>query len=206
MTQNVLIFNNQTVTPVQFILYVRESGLAVSVVWQQMFAAPKVPSPLSWTDDWSAVFASVDDEIFSPVEMKPTSVGRLWTIRTVDGAQQLVESGDASAGYVEIENDSGVVTNPGVGLSGSGAVYVTDAFSGTTAVFRVGSLEYWLGLPSLPVQNGQRVDEESFLIPPAKITSPVAVTVTLTGPPLMLAFAHTMGEPAALLRGVRQLR
>jgi hypothetical protein len=208
MTQNVLIFNNQTVTPVQFILYLsrREVGNVASVVWQQMFAPPKVPAPVTWTDDWSAVFASLEDEIFSPIELRPTSVGRRWTIRTADGKQELVDSGDARPGYLEIRNDSGVITNPGVGLGGHGAEYIADVFSGATAVFGIGSPQYWIALPSLPMQNGQSIGEATFLLPPAQITSPVAVTVTLTGPPLVWAFSHSMADPAALLRAARELR
>jgi hypothetical protein len=208
MTQNVLIFNNQTVAPVQFILYLSDPQQAVqtAVVWQQMFAPPKVPAPLTWTDDWSATFATFADDILTPVELKPTFAGQRWQIALVDEQQQLLEAGGAPPDYVEIANTSGKRANAGIGLSGSGAVYVRDLLSNAMAGFKLTSLDYWVALPALPVQSGQIIDPSQFLMDPVRLSGPVAATLTLTGPPLQITVSHTVGEPAALLRAARLLK
>lgn len=207
MTQNVLIFNNQTPAPVQFIVYLRDpQSFGSSVVWQQMPAPPRVPAPLTWSDDWSAAYGSVADDIVSPLELKPTNAGRRWVILNGTEGLELVEQGTAPPDYVQISNSSGQRTNPGVGLGGSGASYILDVLSNATAQFKITALDYWITIPSLPMQTGQLIPADTtFLLEPVRLTGPIAATLTLTGPPFVATVSHTVGEPSALLRAARQL-
>ena len=200
MTQNTMIFNNQTEPPLpaQYILYLGDGSSAYlqRIVWYQMIA-PQVPAGLTWSDEWSVAFGSVENGIYTATELQASAVGRRWMIRNFDGALKLEEVGAAPEGYIEIGNDSGKLMNPGVGVAGAPAVYVPNVLSNSYASFKISSLRYWLAVPTLPVQTGELLDPSAFLLPAESLTDPVAVTATLTGgPPYALQISETFTKRA----------
>lgn len=121
-----------------------------SVSWLQTTVADGGESGVSWDVDYLAMLASYKQTagkgVYKASQKKATSLGKRLRIVYSEGIQQLVEDGAADRpDQIYIFNDSGETANPGIGMSGQGAVYKKEIFSGTGSQFVV-TPTYWVGL------------------------------------------------------------
>lgn len=145
-------FNNKsgrTWTLAVFQTYPDSVGLQ-SVSWLQTKAADGGSSGVSWKVDYQAMLANYKQEggrgVYKASQKKGSLLGKRWKIVYEEGLQQLVADGDADRpDQIIIANESGELACPGIGMSGEGAVFKRDVYSGSSAQFIV-KPTYWVGL------------------------------------------------------------
>src|SRR5947209_1720515 len=122
-----------------------------SVSWLQATAPPygNGTPPVSWDITYNVVLGSYswqeDTDCYSVSQIFPCDTGTTWDIIFKDNVKQLVQSGVVKSDHIVINNKSGLLANPGVGMSGYASVYSNNVLSGVSTLF-VASPSYWVGL------------------------------------------------------------
>ena len=121
-----------------------------SVAWLQARAANGGESGVKWDVDYQAMLADYAQSdgrgVYKASQKKTTLLGKKWKVTYENGLQQLFEDGSADRpDQIVIANQSGERANLGIGMSGNGAVFKRNVYSGAGAQFIV-KPTYWLGL------------------------------------------------------------
>ena len=158
-------------------------GPFTNVSWTQGSAPAGGSKTVNWTLDSNVVladfFSSGDIGVFEPRQILAANLGTQWAVVNLKGIQQLQAEGTAPAGYIFIVNNSGLVANMGIGMSGAGSVYLGNALSGTKADFKV-TPRYWAALFD-SVVVGQVISNEISAAGPVEVVFAGGITsITLT--------------------------
>lgn len=120
-----------------------------SVAWQKTTTPKGGSSGVKWEIDYLVSIANYKQDggigVYKSSQKLPAKLGSKWEIVYEEGVQQLKEAGSAQDGYITIVNKSKVQANPGVGMSGSPAVYKQNVLDGSSAQFKV-TPTYYVGL------------------------------------------------------------
>lgn len=120
-----------------------------SVAWQRTTVPHSGSSGVDWEITYSVAIADYKQSggigVYKASQTLNSLLGTKWEIVFEDGVQQLKEAGSGTDGYIIIQNNSNELANPGIGMSGEGAVYKRNILAGTSAQFKV-TPTYWVGL------------------------------------------------------------
>jgi hypothetical protein len=122
-----------------------------SVSWLQTTAPPygNGSPPVSWDSTYDVVLGSYSQQecidCYHVSQIFQCELGTSWDIIFKDNVKQLVQSGVVRSDHLVINNKSGLVASPGVGMSGCASVYGNNVLSGASTLF-VASPSYWVGL------------------------------------------------------------
>lgn len=113
-----------------------------SVSWLQSTAPDGGETGVEWAVDYQAMLANykqVDGRgVYKASQRKTSLLGKRWKVIFDEDVQQLEEDGDAERkDQIIIYNGSGELATPGIGMSGQGAVFKHELFSGSAAQFIV---------------------------------------------------------------------
>lgn len=128
-------------------------GTFDSVSWKQASAPPSGTKTVGWDILYNVALADFLSEgdigVLTSSQILDTDLGTNWQVVFEKNSQQLLpnESADppAPAGYINVVNNSGLLANMGIGMSGEGSVYQRNVLSGTKAEFKV-TPRYWASL------------------------------------------------------------
>jgi hypothetical protein len=122
-----------------------------SVSWQQITAPPSGygSPPVSWDISYNVVLGLPSEregaDYYQLSQVLQCDPGTSWDIVYKDNVKQLIESGTAQPNHIVINNKSGLIACPGIGMSGYGAVYKNNVLSGMNTRF-IAAPSYWVGL------------------------------------------------------------
>lgn len=121
-----------------------------SVSWQQTSVPQSGFSGVSWSVTYNVVLGGYQQTggigVYTASQTLPTILGTAWNIVFQDDVQQLQAAGTASQpDEILIYNHSGLVANPGIGMSGQGSIYKQGVVGNAEAQFTV-TPSYWAAL------------------------------------------------------------
>lgn len=123
-----------------------------SVAWKRTVVPTHGNSGVTWSVDYNVALADYEQTtplgVYTASQVLDTQLGSEWEVIFQDDVQQLKFVGALGSDlqdYVLIHNNSGLVANPGVGMSGYGSAYKQDVLSNNAAQFKVTPV-YWVGL------------------------------------------------------------
>lgn len=115
-----------------------------SVAWKMTTVPQSGQSGVTWDLFYNVAIADYKQTkplgVYTASQSLDSDLGQEWEIVFEDGVQQLRYIGalDSKLGaYVVIHNQSGLVANPGIGMSGLGSAYKRDVLSNASAQFKV---------------------------------------------------------------------
>ena len=167
---DVVTFNNKTLVPLEMTMFV-VADLTIggsSVVWQQTIVPPNGPGVLQWSRSHDVAIAHEQDDILTPFQITPAAPASTWRIEIQNGTQTLVGAGSARPDQIVIRNESGLLANAGIGLSGSAAFYQRDLPSNAQALFVLGTMSYWL-IVTVGAKKGELISKTTKLAGPLAI-------------------------------------
>lgn len=183
-----------------------------SVSWQQTTVPQSGESGVSWEVTYDVVIANLvqigGKGVYKASQTLPATLGSSWQIVFRDGVQQLVPGATPVAGdQILISNDSGFSANPGIGMSGEGAVYQPDTLSGSDAQFLV-EPSYYVGLFN-DVQLGE-VISSNVVVGPLQLQYPdglnlATLTAKLNGQNIVLTLTYGAAFTTSLERVEKRL-
>lgn len=205
-------FNNETDSTWTLALYqtlANAVGLD-SVSWLQTTVAPSGSNTLSWSSAHDAAIADYSDEagaaVYRATQTLSAEPGTAWQIIFADGVSQLEADGSAlTPTEIMISNESGKLANPGLGMSGAGALYKRDLLSGATARFET-QTTLWAGLFD-QIAEGEVIatDVEAFnstvMVGPRQLEFPsgcyqAAIVAAVEGSAITLSVAYCASSAA----------
>lgn len=120
-----------------------------SVSWKQTTVPMQGHSGVSWEETYNVVIANYvqvgGKGVYKASQTLDAELGTAWDIVFKDNVQQLVRNGTTAPGQLLINNRSGFLANPGMGMSNQGAVYKPETLGGSSAQFNV-KPTFWVGL------------------------------------------------------------
>jgi len=123
-----------------------------SVAWKRTTVPTHGFSGVDWTVEYNVALADYAQTtplgVYTASQVLDTQLGSEWEVIFQDEVQQLNFVGSLGSDlreYIVIHNDSGLVANPGIGMSGYGSAYQRDVLSNNAAQFKVTPV-YWVGL------------------------------------------------------------
>lgn len=123
-----------------------------SVAWKLTTVPQSGFSGVTWNVDYNVALADYRQDtplgVYYASQALDTHLGREWDIVYKDGVQQLELVGELEldlADHILINNKSGLVASPGIGMSGMGSVFKRNILSNASAQFKV-EPTYWAGL------------------------------------------------------------
>jgi len=123
-----------------------------SVAWKRTAVPTSGNSGVFWEASYNVAISDYLQDtpmgVYKASQAMATELGYEWDIVYIDGVQQLklvqALSPDKQE-YVVINNKSGLVANPGIGMAGVGSVFKRSVLSNASAQFKVVPT-YWVGL------------------------------------------------------------
>lgn len=163
----------------------RDSPGLQSVSWQQATAPENGSATLRWRPDLGAAIADYQQEggegVYSASQVLPAKPGSVWDVLFLEEVQQLVLSGDSTySNQILIRNRSNLQANPGMALSGAGAVYRRNVDSGHDTVFVTSWISYQAAL-FREIEPGADVRKPGPAVGPVPVNFPqgrTSATVT----------------------------
>jgi hypothetical protein len=123
-----------------------------SVAWKRTTVPTHGFSGVSWAVEYNVALADYEQTtplgVYTASQVLDSQLGSEWEVIFQDDVQQLKFVGALGSDlqeYVVIHNNSGLVANPGIGMSGYGSAYQRDVLSNNAAQFKVTPV-YWVGL------------------------------------------------------------
>jgi hypothetical protein len=147
-------FNNQTDRTWTMAVYQTfpESPGLDSVAWKRTTVPTKGFSGVTWAVEYNVALADYEQTtplgVYTSSQVLGTGLGSEWEVVFLDDVQQLKFVGALGSDlkdYIVVHNNSGLVANPGIGMSGYGSAYQRDVLSNNAAQFKVTPV-YWVGL------------------------------------------------------------
>ncbi|EIF8947090.1 hypothetical protein RAL73_003321 [Vibrio cholerae] len=144
-------FENKTNETWTFCVYqtLPESPGLDSVSWKQTTIPKSGISGVEWDINYLVALASYKQKggkgVYHASQSLATELGKKWEAIFDDGVQQLIESGDTTAGQLLIENKSDHLANFGIGMDGDIALVKKNVYSGNSAQFSV-KPTYWVAI------------------------------------------------------------
>jgi rhizosphere induced protein len=153
MTQYTVNFKNNTDSVWTMSLYqlIPSNANLDSVSWQQTTAPPhgNGSPPISWDSTYNVVLGTCSQQeatdCYHVSQILQCDLGTSWDIIFKDNVKQLVQSGVVRSDHIVINNKSGLIANPGIGMSGYPSVYNNNVLSGISTLF-IANPSYWVGL------------------------------------------------------------
>ena len=176
-----------------------------SVSWQQTTVPQSGYSGVSWEVFYNAAIANYAQTggigVYTASQILDADLGTAWDIVFEDNVQQLKAAGSApEPSQILINNESGIVANPGIGMSGAGSVYKQDVLSGSSAQFEV-TPTYWAGLFNDVVLG--EVISSNVIVGPVQLqypsgTNDATITADLDGDNIVLTVSYSTSVTLAL--------
>jgi hypothetical protein len=123
-----------------------------SVAWKRTTVPTHGFSGVTWDVEYNVALADYAQTtplgVYIASQVLDTALGSEWEVEFQDEVQQLKFVGTLGSDlqdYIVIHNNSGLVANPGIGMSGYGAAYQREVLSNNAAQFKVTPV-YWVGL------------------------------------------------------------
>lgn len=147
-------FNNKTDRTWTMAVYQTfpESPGLDSVAWKRTTVPTHGFSGVDWSVDYNVALADYRQTtplgVYTASQVLDSALGSEWEVIFQDDVQQLNFLGSLGSDlqdYIVIHNYSGLVANPGIGMSGYGSAYQRDVLSNNAAQFKVTPV-YWVGL------------------------------------------------------------
>jgi len=168
-----------------------------SVSWLQAAAPPGGSTGVEFEIKYNVAVANYAQDngigVYKASQILDADLGTSWEIVFEDGVQQLKAVGTApQKDQLLITNKSGRIANPGIGMSGSGAVFKNGVNSGAAAQFQV-TPTYYIGLFNNVVKG--EVISSNVIVGPKKIVYPSGetrgtATATLDGSTIVLSVSY----------------
>lgn len=122
-----------------------------SVSWKQTTVPHGGVSGVQWEINYQACLAGYKQiggkGVYKASQILQTDLGQQWDAVYKDNVQQLEAAGATDPGKLLIQNKSGALANPAIGVDGSIALVKSDVYSGNDAQFLVDPT-YWVALYS----------------------------------------------------------
>ena len=123
-----------------------------SVAWKRTTVPTHGFSGVTWAVEYNVALADYEQTtplgVYTASQVLDTALGSEWEVVFKDDVQQLNFVGTLGSDlkdYIVVHNDSGLMANPGIGMSGYGSAYQRDVLSNNAAQFKVTPV-YWVGL------------------------------------------------------------
>jgi hypothetical protein len=168
-----------------------------SVSWLQTAAPQGGVTGVQWDVTYNVALANYSQDggrgVYRASQTLAANLGTVWEIVVEEGVQQLKSAGQADMPQqIVIRNTSNKQANPGIGMSGSGAVFKNSVNSGATAQFQV-TPTYYLGLFN-DVRRGE-VISSNVIVGPKKVQYPsgetnATVTANLDGNSIIVQISY----------------
>lgn len=159
-------------------------GVFDNVSWKQASAPPSGTKSVGWTISYNAAladfFSAGDSGVYESSQILSSNLGQKWLVTNPDGTQQLTPSSDgAPDGYIYLQNNSGLLANVGIGMSGVGSIFQQGVLSDATAQFKV-TPRYWASIFNQVVE-GQVISTAVAVTDPVEVIFSGGITsMTLT--------------------------
>ena len=168
-----------------------------SVTWLQTTAPQSGSTGVSWEETYDVAITNYKQDggigVYKASQtINDVSLGTAWNIVYEDNVQQLQAAGSTSAGQILIQNQSGLLANPGIGMSGQTSVVKSNVYSGSHGEFEV-TPTYYVALFN-DVQLGT-VISSAIITDPLTVQFPsgqnaATLTASVDGESLVLTLSY----------------
>lgn len=183
-----------------------------SVSWKQTTVPTSGESGVTWEVLYNVALADYVQTggigVYAASQILSAQLGSAWDIVFEDNVQQLQLVGSApEPDQILINNVSGILANPGIGMSDAGSVYKRDVNSGASAQFEV-TPTYWAGLFN-NVELGE-VISSNVIVGPVQLQYPsgnnrATLTASLDGDNIVLDVSYSSSTSLALSTAERRI-